>query len=482
MPQTPVVDPSLYAFDPSKASQGAMQALEVLGTRDKLKAFREQQKEQQATRDARIAHIKAISDLAVLQANHEHAVEQAKTSAELAGYGLKGAQDKSGLEDMDSQRELAGLERQYKTKDVTSKLGSYDANKKLADDTEKAKISNELAQAKLYDAQAQKYLADAASSGKTVGPAEEAYLKKMGGLAAILGATPQDVIALTQSKALNEHGVPVSSELAALAELIQKPEFFFDPYDGAYGSKDGKKKRLSKASMDFLGGGADILGHNYPPTANEKEKLVEKETKGGAPVIEIDSDGNIKRPEGSKETPAQKKADKEASRGMSALEIAAATGSAGLGLASLDSVRGGLKSIGKSGGKMLSNALEGRSAAGRFTGKALKTLPKRSLASFASGGVASAAGPVSALYGANEAIGAGLSDKFTGDLTAIEGLAKAATTDSFDESLAQAKFDEIGQRINMIMSSGRLNDAQKQDELRKLVKQREQLRAAIGGG
>lgn len=464
MPQAPVLDPRLFAVDPGRISQGALQAFQVIGERDHMKAFQAQQAEQTATRDARIAQTKALSDMAVLQANQEKAISDKKLAATLASLGLETATAEGGLKDLAPNRELAGLKRELDTKATKAATRSFESDKKLASDAKKAEIEKDRAMAANYWAEAGKQDALAHAAGVPPDKATEQWEKAIGDLAGITGKTPIQTRQLFASGALNEDGIPLSSELAALAENLKKPEFWKDPYE-----------KISPSLKDWLGQGAlQKIGTLAPNTGTKKEEAG-SETPG---VIKVDKDGNVIRPSLSADKP---KAAQSGGEGVSGADVAAGAGLAALGLASSPGARDLLGGVASKAGKLAKNTWTGRSAAGQFTGKGLNTLPQRSLAQFARGGITGAAGPVAAAYGANQLIGGALSDQFTGDLTAVEGLAKAATTDSFDTQLVEAKFDELTQRINRTINSGALNDDQKMAELEKLINEREIVWSMISG-
>lgn len=537
MPQAPVVDPGLYAFDPQKITQGFNQATETLSNVDKLKAFREQQKELKATRDARIAHIQAISDLAVLQTQHQHAIDDAQKTAELAGFGLKSAQDTGSLQDLGSVRAVGALQRGYETTKLTDETQNYEKDKALEDRVKAATASNLEAEARWRDAEAARQAALAATTGIPKDEATKKFEEELGRFAVETGIPLEKARAILSSNQLNNPkwgGVPVGTELAAIMKI--KPDKYTNVFESvspelktALGSavvttladkhgivapgnidlstrpvihnKDGTISTLKSISigtpqgevliptiapdgrqMDredsidlFYKTGQHLGIYDSPESATKAAKEISKaqgdKLNSGPPVIKLDKDFNIIN-KGNPSTNATPPAD----AGVSLGGVAEGTGLTALGIASSPKAQAILANIGKAGGRMW----EGRSALGQFTGGGIRGILPRAMGQLGGLGVRAASLPAAAAYEGNKLIGGALSDKNTGDLSALEGIALSGSQDSAQRQAQEAHYDELSHRIQMVVRSGGLSDEQKKRELELLLNQREMLWSMMG--
>lgn len=562
MPQLAAIDPRMYAPDPSRILQGAGQGLQFLGQIDQMKAFRAQQAEQDQTRDARIANTKALSDLAVLHAQEERAITDQKTAAALAHLGLATEQDKGALASLPAERAFADLKRGFEStrigleglnlgpdNDLRQKQRGFDTkklaledltlgtDKKRSEDAIDAKTELDRAEAEFRRAEAirAKAVAKAAELGKPPKDiAGQEFDKKVGELAALTGKQPEQLQKLYESGAVNSRNVPVATELAALGELLKKPEFYLDPYktitpelrawlghdvvqaianksgvvapgnidletrpvvknkDGTVStvksvsigtpqgevliptiSPDGKQLTNEQAVELFKQTGQHLGIYATPEAATQAAKEISaeqgkrlestKEDKS-PPKIKIDAKGNIERPEGEA---------KAKDKGITAGEVATGAGLTALTVASSPTATKALAGLGGKIAKVGSRIWEGKDAAGRFAGGALKTAPQRGLRALGEMGVRGLSLPAAAAYESNNLIGKALSGNDTGDMTAIEGMAAASSTPTDRENQHEAKFDELSHRINTTIRSGNLNDERKRAELERLIKERE---------
>jgi hypothetical protein len=496
MPQLAAVDPALYAFDPTKISQGALQAFQVVQAADQLKAERARQQELAMTQQARINQQRALSELAVLNAARQGAVQGGDILATNRGNELSAATAGSDLASLAERERVAALQRQLAGATAQGELSSLGANQNLANlqrqlnvaktgeelatFKEDAEIQRDLrkAQAAEMKANAARYWAEAAKLDaaakagitKELDEATKKWEQGLGDLAGLIGKTPDQVRALYHSglvgnktnKAGKTVSVPIASELSALAENIKKPEFWNNPYED-----------MSPELRRWLGGPALAAQGAATPSVGPESA---PSPQAGPARVKVDASGNIARPEAAKETKAKEQPNKQesSSNETSGLGSAATTGGlAALAILSNPKALSALKSGSASVGKALANAWEGRSAAGKFTGKALKTLPKRSLAALGARGASAAAGPVAGLSLANDVVGSALSDEFTGDLSAIEGIALAANAPSFERQAQEAKFDELSSRINAVFRSTKLSEEQREAELQSILDERQ---------
>lgn len=484
MPQVQAVDPRLYASDPSQISQGALQAFQVMGALQNLKDARAQAAEREATQQARIDQIKALSNLQVL-ASDRAAQTQAPTIAnDLATLGLGTAKATGELATLPETQALGKKQRTLANMQVDDSITNFERNLEVERANKKSETLRNKAQAAEYFANAERYRAEAEAKGVPIDKATEAFHRQVGELAATVGKTPTDVQELYNSGVVNQAtGLTLAAELAQYAENVKKHEFFIDPaaalspelkqWIGGVGiARLQRAQELDGKGLQFSKGGPVVIPTNEATATPDSGEA----PAGGnsAPAhFKIDASGNVTVP-GAKEKEAPKE-QPQASTGSSVGNAAETAGILSLAALANPALRARLTSAGEAAGKLATRLWNGRSAAGTFTGKALKTLPKRSLNAFTSGGVGSVAGPVSALYAANQGLGSLLSDKDTGDLTAIEAISKAATQPSFDEQARTAKYDELSSRIHSIAQSTNLSDEQKAQELHKLINQRDLL-------
>ncbi len=475
MPQVQQIDPRLFAADPSQFGAGALNATQVLGAFQALKQQRAQMAEEAATRDARIANIQALSDMNVLGADAARQTQAPKIDATLANLGLSAAKDKGELASLPDDTKLAALRRQFETQKTESDILEFDTNLKLTKDLTKAKLLESKAQAAKWFAEADAERSRAKLAG--LPQPDEAYKvweKKIGELAAIVGVTPQVM------RQIYDNNPKIAQEASALAENIQKHEFFVDPI-----------ANISTELQQALGtdGVQKIVDYATAHSINNAPDGVSKPTETSKPgVIKIDSKGNITTPV----SPGQKIQEAEAKSEAAKQEIkqekdtgkSVADSAKNLGLFALLAAGGKnapatASKVGKGAAKLAKNLWEGRSAAGKFTGNSVKGMPKRALSSFAARGVGALAAPVAAASTANDLLGGLLSDKDTGNMTALEGIAQAAVTPSFDEQARDAKFDEVRHRITTLLQNYNPDDQRTSDELAKLLDQQDVLMSAM---
>ncbi len=534
LPQAPVVDPRMYAFNPSQILEGANQTLETLGTVDKLRAFKEQQKEQQATRDARIAHIKAISDLAVLQANHEHAIDTAKKTAELAGYGLKTAQDTGSLATLPEEQSLAAAKRGFEGLDVKSKTESYEKDRALADRVKAATAQQLEAEARWRDAEANKANAEAKAGKPTKDEVAIALEKEIGQFAVQAGLPVDTVKELRDSKELNDPkwgGIPIGAEFASLMKI--KPDQYANVYehispelkaalagaskkvgllapgnidlstrpvvhndDGTVStlrsisigtdrgevliptiSPDGKQLTNDQAIELFKQTGQHLGVFATPEAATAAAKAISKAqgeklspATAKPNVVKVDKDFNIVTP---KEEKPKDAAKEEKAQVKEEKEQADHSGIFDAGLVLTQSL------------KALKNAktpIEVR-AAKRLVGYTLSKFAPMVVPALGRGaGMAVGAAtslPVTAAYEANkyggQALGALTGKGWEKGENVVGMELRGLNADSMDESTKNAQIDEISQRIRMTMASDRLSEEQKWQEVAKLIDKREMI-------
>jgi len=470
MPVTPAIDPRLYAADPSQFSSGALDATKVLGAFAALKQQKDQMAEQALTRDARVANTKALSDLNVMQADALRQTQPEQIASTLQDLQLKQSQTADTIKNLPFQQQLAVLQRQGETLKAQGFLDNYEKNLKLQSELTASEADKNRAMADNYRADALKAKAAARAAGIPEDKAFEAWEKSVGELAGITGATPAMVKKLYDSQQLNENGIPLSAELAAMAENLKKPEFWKDPYETA---SNTLKQWLGKDTLDKIKEVGQVKQINQA-VKDQRAGAPAEGTSNTPKTIKIDANGNITSPgQAAGATAPAPQAQATAPAGKSASNALETTGLLSAAALASPTVRAklgqGIQGLEKLGTRLWN----GRSAAGKFTGKALKTLPKRDLSAFLRGGVGSALGPVTAAYAGNQAIGSLLSDKDTGDLTALEGIALGATAPSFDEQQREARYDELSSRIGAVMRSANLSDEKKNEELETLLAERD---------
>lgn len=202
-----------------------------------------------------------------------------------------------------------------------------------------------------------------------------------------------------------------------------------------------------------------------PPV--QAEQLVQDEVSQPQPAgaTRVDASGNIISPsvqsQPSQPQPAPAvQPSKQPTTGMSGSEIGGlAAATALVGAKPLAKIFGSGVDFAKSSPRVAeAKLLAKRTAQGRLIpALALGTTAAR----FGNIGVLTA-------QAANYAIGKALSDKWTGNMSAIEGIASALSTDSFADQLKAAKLDEYATRMKMVAASTRLTDEQKLEEATRL--------------
>jgi hypothetical protein len=426
-------------------------------------------------------------DLASLGARQALAGDQLKlASGQVAG----------DLAALDETQNIASMQRGLQYKQLGSELANFDTNQKLSKELKKVQIQETRANAARYFAEAAKMDAMSRAGGVEPDKATLEWEKSLGDLAGTIGKTPAQIRELFQSGALgaktDKSGkqvvIPLATELAAMAQNIKKPEFWINPYEDMspelaqwMGGDVLARMQDSYADPDSISGEGDGV---TPPAA---------EKPSGPLRIDVDKEGNIIRQNKPKEKTGKPSAAAPAAMpgpvaqsndsGIDGGDLAVAGGAATLALLANPKFIDSLKNGSGAAAKALANAWEGRGAGGKFTGKALKTLPKRALTAAGTRGLAAAAGPVGALSLADMAVGQYGSAKYTNDLpdenlhdlSALTAISLAATGDSFDRQAKEAKADELSSRVNMILRSPSLTDEQKTQELAMILQQREAL-------
>ena len=482
MPQLQAIDPRQFAPDPSQFASGALDATKVLGAFQQLKAQRDQMAEQAATRDARIAQIQAASDQTVLNRDYTQQTQGAKIGGELADLNLKAKVTANALNALPFEEKIAALDRQGKLLESQGNIDNYQKNTEQKQALIKSQIDHNNAEADRFHAEADHYRAAAAAAGVKPDKARDAWLTKIGDLASVVGITPEKAIQLYDSNP------QLAIEASLLSESIKKHEFFIDPVSSmspalkAALGQDGVQKVVNYAALEQHQNDEKAAKKSTGPLRDESQSSdaspAAAKPSGSPAIIKIDAKGNITTPgQVSGGRPPEKKPISES------VGNAAETGGilSAMALAN-PGVRTAIGNAATGAGKLATRLWNGRSAAGQFTGRALKTLPSRSLGQFAANGVGSAVLPVTALYEANKGLGSLLSDKDTGQMTALQGIATAANTPSFDQQAQEAKYDELTQRIQMVVRSNNLSEDQKNEELHKLLPQRDLIYTLMNRG
>jgi hypothetical protein len=100
------VDPSLAAFNPAQITHGVLDALQVGGTLQQIKAFKQHADEIAATEGIRTKLLQAQADQAAIKRDHEQAIKQAAIDDQLAQLSLTTAKAKAAGKNVEPSANL----------------------------------------------------------------------------------------------------------------------------------------------------------------------------------------------------------------------------------------------------------------------------------------------------------------------------------------------------------------------------------------
>lgn len=435
MPQPMAVDPTVYGMPFDQIGSGALQGLNIYSNQQAIQGERARQKELADTRDARVAQIKALSDIQVMARDKAKAFYDKEVANGLAGLKLEGLdlgeQDRTFWD----RKVLEDTTRELTQQKVYDQLENFPADAKQDRAARAAEIKAKDAQAKAWLAEAKRNFAIATGIKPEMSPDEESYLKEIGQIAAKFGTKPEVLVALQRSGVKNENGVPLAVEAAKFFQDITKPEFSKNPLK----MSKSLATYLSSASPETL----QAIGEY-----NAEAQMQEDAEDQAIPTVKVGADGKIERV-GGKEESTKKQEPKKAS-------------SAPSNIMDMIAIGGPLAAFAKNPALPVTTL----SAAGR-------ALP-----------------PVAMAYGLNSMAGRKMSNNMLGDLQPVvgdkpqnmsEGLVLGMNQPSTESMIQEARYDDISRKIQSIMRTYDPSDPKMQSDLTRLLQERNLLWSMISG-